>query len=167
MSTEAWRPIPGYAGYEVSDRGRVVSRQPYRGSREPRLMSATPNEWGYLTVHLSAPNGGAVARVHALVLLAFEGERPNGAIIRHLDGDPANNSLENLRYGTPSQNAFDQVEHGTHPFASRTHCKYGHEYTPSNTAIQAAPEGRTYRQCKACNRARVQRQRDKTKAVAA
>lgn len=48
------------------------------------------------------------------MLLAHEGERPDGQQVRHLDGNPANNQLANLCYGTPRENQADRVRHGTH-----------------------------------------------------
>lgn len=156
---EQWRPIPGFPGYEVSDKGRVLSRQMYHGSDRPRLMSTPTHDDGYRIVHLTADGASRVVRVHLLVTAAFLGPRPDGMVVRHLDGDAGNNALLNLRYGTASENSFDQVRHGTHPFAGRTRCKQGHEYTAENTAIQMSSAGRPYRQCKTCNRDRVRRQR--------
>lgn len=168
MTTERWLPVPGFPGYEVSDMGRVLSRQRYHGSDMPRLMSTPLDSWGYPIVHLRTPEGGSrVMRVHILVVRAFAGERPEGAEIRHLDGDCGNNALGNLCYGTSSENSFDQVRHGTHPFARRTHCKHDHEYTAENTATQMSSLGRPYRQCKTCNRERVRRQRRRQTAGAA
>lgn len=34
--------------------------------------------------------------------------------------------------------------------AQKTHCKYGHEFTPENTYYFTRPDGRVMRQCKKC-----------------
>lgn len=140
-----WRPIPGYPGYEVSDEGSVRSSK----YRQPRLLKPTTNpQTGYKQVYLRADGRTHTWRVHALVLLAFVGPRPEGDVqVRHLDGDRLNNRLANLAYGTRSENMRDAVEHGTHYWARQTHCAAGHEYTPANTYVQP---GRNRRACRTC-----------------
>lgn len=161
MSAEEWRQIPGYPGYEVSNRGRVRSHLKYHGSFGPRILRQPPDRDGYPQVHLRDASGrDPVVKVHILVAVAFLGERQEGQEARHLDGDPANNRLTNLRYGTSSENSLDQVRHGTHAFARRTHCKHNHEYTPENTAIHTSSKGRPYRQCKTCHAAKMRRRRE-------
>lgn len=53
-------------------------------------------------------------QVHELVMAAFIGPRPQGAVIRHLDDDPTNNRLDNLEYGSVAQNKMDAVQNGKH-----------------------------------------------------
>lgn len=38
--------------------------------------------------------------------------------------------------------------------ADRTHCKHGHEFTPENTVLDINGEGRQYRRCVECTRAK-------------
>lgn len=153
---EAWLPIPGFPGYEVSSAGRVRSRVKYHGDFGPRILKQPANRDGYPTVHICHEDGRKpVMKVHILVALAFHGPRPVGLEVRHLDGDEQNNASTNLAYGTSSENSLDQVAHGTHWFASRTHCKNHHEYTPENTAIWTSSKGRPFRQCKACHAAKM------------
>jgi hypothetical protein len=122
MHTERWAPIPGHAGYDVSDKGRVRSWW-HRRCQGPALrdgvamvigdnfrvlrLGCTPN--GYTHVHLRR----VTRLVHALVLEAFVGPRPKGQQCRHLDGNRQNNSLENLAWGTCQENAADRDAHGT------------------------------------------------------
>lgn len=156
MSAEEWRPIPDAPGYDVSTLGRVRSRVRFRGSTEPRILRAAPNiKTGYAQVELKGARRGKVT-VHSLVLLAFIGPRPDGMQVRHIDGDQSNNSLSNLAYGTVSENQYDQVRHGTHAMASRTHCKSGHAFTPENTRVRQN-QGKTFRECIECKRARAVR----------
>jgi len=49
----------------------------------------------------------AFAYVHALVLLAVVGPRPEGLEIRHLNGIPSDNRVVNLEYATKSRNLLD------------------------------------------------------------
>lgn len=100
--TEQWRDVPGYPGYRVSDLGRV------HGPR--KLLKCNPNNTGYRMAGLSA---GYLKAVHLIVLEAFAGPRPAGAVARHLNGDKQDNRLENLVWGTAKENADDMVRHGT------------------------------------------------------
>ena len=147
-TAERWLPVPGYEGlYLVSDWGRVRSLP--RATTSGRILKLQPaNKLGHLSVALSRQ--GVVRRhlVHRLVMEAFVGPCPEGQQVRHWDGNPANNKLSNLLYGTPSEDGYDRVRHGTHPNAAKTHCKYGHKFTPENTVIGSHGD----RNCLTCKR---------------
>lgn len=149
--TERWLPIPGYEGrYDVSDLGRVRSWLQCRGTPVPRILKARPGSNGYLSFCLSKFGRQVDERLHALVLLAFVGPRPEGKQRRHRDGDQLNNTLANLTYGTKSENELDRVRHGTHNNSSKTECKHGHPFDEMNTRFDTI--GR--RICRACVRER-------------
>ena len=88
--------------------------------------------------------------VHVLVLSTFVGPRPDGMEVRHLDGNSLNNSLENLAWGTHKENTQDAFVHGSFPNLFKTHCPYGHEYTPQNTYVGKSASGGKSRTCKRC-----------------
>lgn len=137
---EHWLPIVGYEGlYEVSNQGRVRSldrkedsgrgsSRPRRGQiLKPRLRS------GYISVHLSRLGIAVDRTVHSLVMEAFSGPRPDGMQVRHGNGDRTDSRLSNLSYGTQSDNEQDKLQQGRNRNASKTHCKWGHEFTIENT----------------------------------
>ena len=103
---EDWRAVPGFEDlYEVSDLGRVKSLARLkrgRGNRmnplRERILKATPC-YGYLQVGLSEDGQVTYKKVHALVLTAFVGPRPEGMESRHLNGDRRDNHLANLCWG--------------------------------------------------------------------
>ena len=119
-SAEAWAPIPGWDGYEVSSYGRVRSwKYPGKGrqwlpddSRPPRLLKQD-TKGGYLNVLLSARGARRPVGVHRLVLEAFVGQCPLGFQAAHYDNNPQNNRLDNLRWASPSDNNADKARHGT------------------------------------------------------
>jgi hypothetical protein len=122
MTRERWKPVVGWEGfYEVSDRGRVrtVERaisMPQGGARlvHRRIKKSTPIQSGYHYVCLKGQGRQRrVRQVHALVLEAFVGPKPEGEETRHLDGDRSNNRLSNLCYGTRKENMADAIKHGT------------------------------------------------------
>jgi hypothetical protein len=147
-----WRPVPGFPAYEVSALGEVR-----RGGRQ---LSLFQDGSGYLAVTLCEGGVRKRFRVHSVVLLAFAGPRPRGAVSRHLDGDPHNNAAENLTYGTQSENMRDRIAHGTDPNASRSECHRGHPYTEANTYVGMNPGGRPCRVCRACTRERHRARRE-------
>lgn len=139
-----WRPIEGYGGkYEVSDRGDIRSHV-----GKGRILRPRTHPFGYKQVGLSQDGVSSSRTVHSLVLEAFVGARPDGAVTRHLDGDPSNNKLSNLAWGTQSENNFDQVRHGTHPRSRQTECLNGHRLELPNLVLSRLARGS--RQCFAC-----------------
>lgn len=111
---EVWRAIPLHLGYEVSSWGRVrsVDRVIVRQGRNHYLKGRILKPWRnrkYLSVALGISHKELI---HVLVLAAFEGEKHNGMICRHLDGDHSNNRLDNLEWGTYSENMIDRIRLG-------------------------------------------------------
>lgn len=154
-----WRPVVGYEGfYEVSSDGAV--RSLHRGGRILK-QSWDPKK---KRLHLTLARDGhrRYRPVHRLVIEAFIGPPPGpGMHACHNDGDGRNNRVENLRWDSPSGNQLDCVKHGNHPFASRTHCSAGHEYTPGNTRIVKGGVNKGHRICRTCYRDSQARHREK------
>lgn len=98
-SQESWQEIPGYPGYEASTQGHI------RNKHTGRVLSASPNNKGYLLTTLSLKHTAHRALVHRLVMLAFVGA--SDLQVNHKDGDKTNNHLSNLEYTTCKQN----IEH--------------------------------------------------------
>lgn len=118
MTDEVWKEIPGYAGYEVSDLGRVRSFRSPNGHGELKTTARVLRNtkvFGkkYLRVGLYRDAIVVYRRVHTLVLEAFVGPCPSNMECRHLDGNAGNNALTNLCWGTHQANMDDQIDHGT------------------------------------------------------
>ena len=106
MAQEAWRPMGGFPGYSVSDRGRVRNNQ-------TGTIRKTALRNGYLCVSLWQRGRRChPINVHRAVALAFLGPCPEGLNVCHGDGDKLNNELANLRYDTPQGNSADRNAHG-------------------------------------------------------
>jgi hypothetical protein len=122
MELEQWKTIPKYNDYEVSNLGRVRSKErkilvklknsEYLKTVRERLLKPVNGQGNYLYVNLY-PNPKCI-KIQYLVLWAFVGERPKGRVVRHLNGDPKDNSLSNLAYGTQSENRLDAEKHDKH-----------------------------------------------------
>ena len=114
------RPIAGVRGHRIGIDGSVwtcllrVSLGIGNGCRFIetwgwRKRRVSPDKKGYLRVTLPLVGGGTRrAKVHHLVLTAFEGEKPPGMECRHMDNDKKNNHRENLRWGTDEENREDR-----------------------------------------------------------
>ena len=168
---EQWRPVVGYEDrFMVSSHGRVWSKDRMvrhgRGSglrrHAGRMLSQGKKPAGYPVI--SALIDGKVRHlyVHTLVLEAFVGPRPAGAVARHLDDNKENNHLSNLAWGTESDNAYDKVRNGNDHYAKRDACKNGHLFTPDNIYRRAKYPGTRY--CKACAMDEQRRRRAKRAA---
>jgi hypothetical protein len=162
VATERWLPVPGWdTWYEVSDRGRVRSFPrsivydgrwgPTRRSWPAVTLRTMPLWDGHLRVNFVGAKRRSSPKVHLLVLEAFVGPRPEGALGCHKDDDPANNALINLYWGTHSENQLDSVRLGNHHEASKTHCPREHPLVMPNLVRYQHRRG--YRSCLACARA--------------
>jgi len=109
-SQEIWKPVSEYIGiYEASNFGRVrsldrisVNRQGKVRSLLGRVLSAAPENNGYLTVRLTKNGIQKTKKVHRIVMAAFFGESP--LCVDHKNGDKNDNALENLEYVTQRVN---------------------------------------------------------------
>lgn len=108
---EKWRPVVGFSGYFVSDKGRVLS---IRQGGKLRFLHTYKNRYGYLTVHCRKDGRNHTAFVHALVLTAFVGACPDGFQCDHANTVRVDNRLENLRWVTPRENARNPLTLARH-----------------------------------------------------
>jgi hypothetical protein len=163
MIEAEWRDVVGYEGlYRVSSDGRLKSLArdipvPQYGGiwhKPEQLLKLRVNIRGYYAVGLNRDGIRRECQVHRLVAFAFHPDSHSpGAYCLHGDANRLNNNADNLRWGTHSDNMSDVVKHGSHPFANKTHCPYGHEYSPENT-LRWRSNGRPHRRCRVCERAR-------------
>jgi hypothetical protein len=111
-SVEVWKPVNGYEGiYEISSEGRFARiKNDERFIRKINLCTHYPS-----VSFLKRPTDKSQksATIHKLVAEAFLGERPLGAVIRHIDGNRYNSKATNLCYGTPEENRIDSINHKT------------------------------------------------------
>lgn len=108
--------ISGCPGYAVGNDGSVWTQR--KVCNTPGVMRGVwrrmrlGSRRGYPSVSLRVCGRHKNVRVHQLVLLAFVGPRPTGAVARHADGDKKNNRPDNLCWGTQKENCGDMIAHG-------------------------------------------------------
>lgn len=121
---EIWKDVVGYeAQYMVSSTGRVKSKprtlrfvskrgnEAWRTTSEKTLALNTARH-GYVLAHLQVGHVRKAHTVHALVMSAFVGPRPEGMEINHINGDKSDNRVLNLEYVTRSENKKHAVRIG-------------------------------------------------------
>lgn len=120
---EEWLPIPDWAAYRISNRGRVQSLWKRRGCWGRRGTEVylgdtyedvkTNLAGGRLVVTLGDGKGlQKTFGVAYLVLWAFVRPPTEGEVARHYDDPtPTNCNITNLRWGTYSENGADIIRH--------------------------------------------------------
>jgi hypothetical protein len=111
-----WRPVPGFAAYEVSNFGSVRRAVPCGRLPAGPVLKHRLGTHGYPQVCLSREGKYTHFSAHRLVALAFLGPPPTKRHqVAHNDGSRTNNHVSNLRWATPSENNLDRSLHGTVP----------------------------------------------------
>lgn len=95
-----WKLANGFGGkYMVSDKGDV------KNIITGKLLVASVNPYGYLTVKMDRPNLPRKNMfVHRAVAETFIPNPENKSQVNHKDGNKANNCVENLEWVTPAEN---------------------------------------------------------------
>lgn len=108
---ENWRPIGNSDVYEVSDQGRVKSKN-YLGHGYERILRLNPDHKGYLRVRIYLNGVRKTCKVHRLVAEAFLPNPANLPQVNHLDGDKRNNDVGNLEWTTARDNVAHAYRNG-------------------------------------------------------
>lgn len=134
------------------------------------LWTGARNEQGYGRVSMpTGVQGGRTDLVHRVTYVEYVGPIPDGQILDHTCHDPqtcvapcphtACCNPEHLEPVTQKVNLHRgggaQADN-----AAKTHCKFGHEFTPENTRI--VPRGR---RCKQCEKRRARESYERRKAL--
>lgn len=111
MAGEAWKPVPEFDGYIVSDHGRLVSLK----RKKPVFLRYEIDRDGYFRTRLFREKKSIHVVVSRLVCVAFNGVPPSPLhVCCHKDNNKQNNNAFNLRWGTQKSNIADKLVHGTH-----------------------------------------------------
>lgn len=112
---EAWYPIPGFPGYEISSHYRIGSYWSNFGiTKKVRKIKAVKvyDRRPMVTLRVAGADGRPLNRPFQLgtfVALVALGPCPAGKMVLHRDDDPTNNHPSNLYYGDKRQNMEDAI----------------------------------------------------------
>jgi len=107
------------------------------------------NCYGYGVINTKDTKRKALG-AHRVSYVMHKGPIPEGFYVCHKCDTPQCVNPEHLFVGTAADNCRDMITKNGHHYSNRTHCKYGHEYTPKNTYIDKIRSNR--RVCRKCKR---------------
>lgn len=117
---EIWKPIKDYPNYEISNLGRVKSKERYvntiggakRKIRE-KIIKPTLDGRGYYVVSLYNESGKSKPKsIHRVVCEMFLENKNNYPVINHINGKKTDNRLENLEFCSQSHNVKEAYRLG-------------------------------------------------------
>ena len=117
---EIWRTYPDYPWIEVSNLGRVRTkdRTVTRGDGRKqfvrgRILKQQLKKSGYVNVGFRVNGNYVTLRVHRMVAICFLPNPNDYPEVNHIDCDPANNRAENLEWCTSEYNNAYREKYGT------------------------------------------------------
>lgn len=113
-----------------------------------------PNGYGHSALRVPGASGYA----HRAAYILMRGPIPAGLSIDHLCRVPDCVNPAHLEAVTARENILRSPTAPAALNARKTHCKYGHRFDAANTRLHLGENGQTTRSCRACGRARNQRQ---------
>lgn len=127
LTNEKWSSVPNYQNYEVSNFGRVRSKertvlqfghkQFYTRVMKGRILKPRLQKSGYLLVWLSKDGNSKPFSIHRLVAECFV--HGHGKEVNHIDGDKLNNCAWNLEWVSRSENIKHAYSVLGHPKAAK------------------------------------------------
>lgn len=136
---EIWRHIEGADFYDVSNEGRVRSRN-YLGHGTTRILALAKDHKGYLRVRLYFGENRRTCKVHRLVAEAFIPNPLGFPEVNHKDGNKDNNLVENLEWCSSRENTIHAYKSGLKE-RTREHCRAMGE-TIGRSSLQKICESR-------------------------
>lgn len=96
---EVWKDIKGYAGYQISNQGRMWSY------KRNKYLSPWKNNKGYMAINIIANNGKRKCElIHRLVALHFIDNPEGKPEVNHINHIRDDNRVENLEWVSKSEN---------------------------------------------------------------
>ena len=111
LDGEEWKSIPGFDGYEISNMGRIISKN-YLGHGVARLLTPMNDSNGYYRIGLRTDGKRKSLKVHRLVAEAFVDNPEQLDEVIHVDGNKKNNCAENLAWKSLKEIINDDFSSG-------------------------------------------------------
>lgn len=110
---EIWKDIQDYPNYQISNYGRVKSKERITNvgiknvkqvKREEKILKPLKITKGYLGIRLYNKTNIKTFKIHRLVAIYFISNPNNYEQVNHIDGNKLNNKVDNLEWCTCSEN---------------------------------------------------------------
>lgn len=118
LKEEIWKDIKKYPNYQISNFGRVKSKERYTRQRnginlrKEKLLKQLTDSKGYLYVRLYNDNGFKNIKVHRLVAISFLENFNKLPQVNHKNGIKTDNKVENLEWCTNLENQRHAIKNG-------------------------------------------------------
>lgn len=107
-SALVWRDIPGFSNYQVSNNGKVRSKN-YNRKGIMKELSLYHDKSGYMRVGLTVSGKSRGYLVHQLVALAFIENTKGYKEVDHINTIPDDNRVCNLRWCSSRENKLNPI----------------------------------------------------------
>lgn len=125
-SVELWRPVASFAGYEISNQGRLRSFRQKGGNKHDlrtrsynrplnrtfRILSPANNGKGYLYYYLYRGGVRHMCSAHRLVAHAFLAPQMGRDVVNHKNNVSTDNRIDNLEWATHKENSLHAKQIG-------------------------------------------------------
>lgn len=110
---ERWRDIKDFPNYQVSNLGRIKSKERITNvkiknvkqiKRKEKILKPLKITKGYLGIRLYNSLNAKTLKIHRLVANYFIPNPKNLPQVNHIDGDKTNNKVDNLEWCTQIEN---------------------------------------------------------------
>lgn len=101
--TDNWKEIIGFPGYQVNEKGEIVSLH-YLHHNMTRKLKLRKSRNGYYSVCLYKDGKAYSKLIHRIVAQTFIPNPNNFPQVNHIDGDKGNNNVSNLEWVSNSGN---------------------------------------------------------------
>lgn len=109
--SEEWKDIKEYNNYQISNFGRIKSKN-YKRQGYEKILKQSINGRGYYYVLISTKNKYKNLLIHKEVAKAFIDNKNNYTDVNHKDGNKLNNNVENLEWCSRSYNITHAYKNG-------------------------------------------------------
>lgn len=109
--SEEWKDIKEYNNYQISNFGRIKSKN-YKRQGYEKILKQSVNGRGYYYVLISTKNKYKNLLIHKEVAKAFIDNKNNYTDVNHKDGNKLNNNVENLEWCSRSYNITHAYKNG-------------------------------------------------------
>lgn len=118
---EEWRDIEGFENYQISNLGRVKSKERMVSNafrtylKKEQILKTQMMKAGYMSIVLRRSGKKTLLKIHRLVATAFLPNPSNLPCINHIDGNKLNNCADNLEWCTVKHNTNHAILKGLKP----------------------------------------------------